>query len=200
MKSLTNSLLKHPLIISWIVLLFFAGFGIPPLLDYVSKNPSMTPIVSSGLTALVAGAIAICTIIKQRQTARENNSLSFEKDYKRCEFVRNAWDTLIYNVHANRLETPIERYAIDAELKKTKEAKAIRDILNEWERAANAVNTRLYDGEFLYQVFGSTVIFLHREMLPYIKERQKESPFFYEQFMRLAVCWLAKRNQERKSN
>lgn len=165
---------------------------------YITAHPVLSPVCSASITAFVGGVIALITIKKQRQTARENNSLSFEKDYKRCEFVRHAWDKILEKVIKNKLSFPVEKYA-DPEFARTDDAKAIRDILNEWERAANAINHKLYDDKFLYNAFGSTVLFLRSEFTPYIYARQKENSSYYKHFMRMSLRWRVYRdNQEPK--
>lgn len=165
------------------------------IVNFLTTHPALSPVCSATITAIVAGVIALFTIKKQRQTARENNSLSFEKDYKRCEYVRKAWDIVIDRVIKNRLSIPVERYT-EPELSRSDEGRAIKDILNEWERAANAVNSKLYDDEFLFKAFGSTVIFLRTAFGPYIEARQKEGPSYYEHFMKMSLRWVIRRDAE----
>lgn len=168
------------------------GFGV-----FLSKHTWMTPIVSGATTAVVAGVIALFTIKKQRQTARENNSLSFERDYKRCEYVRSAWDVLFHRVFKNRSSFAVERYA-ESRFSKSEGNKAIKDILNEWERAANAINHRLYDDRFLYKAFGSTVLFLRKGFYPYIAARRSDNASYYRQFMSMSLRWMIMRSKEKE--
>lgn len=161
----------------------------------MKNNAWASPIISGFTTALVASAAAMYTVKKQRQTARENNSLLFERDYKHNNEVTSSWSTLYYKAHKNKLTFPIVRYA-EEEHSTTSEAIAIRYILNEWERAANAINQRLYDEMLLYRAFGSTVIFLRTEFSPYIYARQADNPSFYKQFMAMSLRWMALRSNE----
>lgn len=167
-------------------------------INYLTYHPVLSPICSASITAMVAGVIALMTIKKQRQTARENNSLSFEKDYQRCEYVRKAWVVIREKVIKNKPYFPIERYA-EAGYASTEEATAIRDILNEWERAANAINHNLYDDGLLYNAFGSSVLFLRTEFQPYIEKRQNDTPSYYQNFMSMSLRWRIRKDNEKSS-
>ncbi|MCA3994668.1 MULTISPECIES: DUF4760 domain-containing protein [Serratia] len=155
------------------------------------NNPTF---YSTIIAALVAAAIAIISIRKQRQTSREKNSLDFESSYKRSDKVEEAWQTLL-DILKVRKTIPLEMWGRD-EVRQTKEARALMTVFNEWERCANAIRNGLYDDLFLYKVFGSTVIFLAKEFEPYLAARRSINIKFYGNFCWLAETWMIRRGWE----
>ena len=149
---------------------------------------------STIIAALIAAAIAIISIGKQRQTSREKNSLDFESSYKRSDKVEDAWQTML-NILKLRKIIPLEMWGRD-EVRQTKEARALMTVFNEWERCANAIRNGLYDEMFLYKVFGSTVIFLAKEFEPYLTARRSVNIKFYGNFCWLAENWMIRRSRE----
>jgi len=149
---------------------------------------------STIFAAIIAAAIAIISIRKQRQTSKEKNSLDFESSYKRSDKVEEAWQVLL-NVLKVRKTIPLEMWGRD-EVRQTKEARALMTVFNEWERCANAIKNGLYDELFLYKVFGSTVIFLAKEFEPYLTARRSVNIKFYGNFCWLAEKWMIKRSWE----
>ncbi|CNB98434.1 Uncharacterised protein [Yersinia frederiksenii] len=167
---------------------FLANF-LSILKDLWNNNPTF---YSTIIAATVAAFIAIFSIGKQRQTSREKNSLDFESSYKRSDKVENAWQTLL-NIIKLKKVIPLHMWGRDT-VRQTVEARALMTVFNEWERCANAIRHGLYDDEFLYKVFGSTVLFLAKEFEPYLLARRAVNPKFYNNF-----CWLADNWGRRKS-
>lgn len=149
---------------------------------------------STIIAAIIAAAIAIISIRKQRQTSKEKNSLDFESSYKRSDKVEDAWQMLL-NVLKVRKIIPLEMWGRD-EVRQSKEARALMTVFNEWERCANAIKNGLYDEDFLYSVFGSTVIFLAKEFEPYLAARRTINIKFYGNFCWLAEKWMIRRARE----
>ncbi len=69
-------------------------------------------------------------------------------------------------------------------------------VINEWERCGNAIRHGLFDDEFLYRVYASTVINLYVSCQPYIKARQDINPKIYSNFCWLAQKWLKRKRKE----
>lgn len=157
---------------------------IPPLL---ASNPTLIPIS-------VGVIIALLGIYKQRQSSREKNSIDFEAGYKRSKDIQEAWITLMKAVRKASSEE-IAGWA-EPGVFDTEEASAFRLIMNEWERAANGVFRKVYDNDFLYKTYGSTVIDLSLYLHPYIKRKQQQNPRIYLQFTRLSVAWKIQRSKE----
>ena len=78
-----------------------------------------------------------------------------------------------------------------SELKKLRHA--VNTILNEWERAANAVFSNIYDEGYLYRAHGTSIIKLYTYLRNYTESRQKVVPRYYINFSRLAFRWSIRR-------
>lgn len=155
------------------------------------RNPTFYP-------GIAGAVIAIKSIGNQRRTSREKNSLDFEAAYKRNKEVVEAWSEVL-RIYKDRANFPIASWG-KAEFSQTEGAKALKLIFNEWERCANAVNNNLYDEQFLYKVYGSTLIFLDVHFEPYMAECRKTNPRFYRNMKCLALKWRVRRAYEDVEN
>lgn len=165
------------------------------LINLWHKNPTF---YSTLVAAVIAAMIAVISIRKQRQTSREKNSLDFESAYKRSEKVEEAWQILLDIIKVKNV-VPLEMWGRD-EVRQTKEARALMTVFNEWERCANAIKHGLFDEKFLYDVFGSTVLFLSKEFSPYLNARRKKNIKFYCNFCMLAEVWTLRKECENGIN
>jgi len=190
MKIIKDIHIKFPILfVSVIALIIFSILAYADVLETIySKHP--TAIV--GAIALIVATIGI---LKQRQTSKEKNSLDFEASYKNNKDIREAWDTL-----RTILQQPPNYLLEIAKDRDNKHRKSIILILNEWERAANAIYHGLYDEEFLYKAYGSTVITLFTNTLPFISYFQQKNPRTFISFTKLAVRWQLKRSNENDFN
>lgn len=148
-------------------------------------------------TAIVGAfaiVVAVLGIFSQRKTSKEKNSLEFQADYLENKDIQEAWLKL-REVKENKDPDKFEKLA---KQKGTEERKAVLLVLNEWERAANAIHHGLYDANFLYQAHGTTVITLYKDLLPFIKVFQKNNARYFIGFTKLAVRWQHKRALEKK--
>lgn len=102
-------------------------------------------------------------------------------------------------IYKDRANFPIADWGRD-ENSQTDGAKALKIIFNEWERCANAVNNDLYDEQYLYKVYGSTLIFLDVHFEPYMEECRKRNPRFYRNMKCLALKWRVRRAYEDSEN
>lgn len=157
------------------------------------KLPTSFAIVFS---ALLAALVASRSINKQRQIAREKNSLDFEANYKHNVLIQKAWAE-IHLLVGNSLNKPVEIWA-DKENARSTERDAIVLVLNEWERVAKGIFNKLYDGEYLYDIYGTIILTLHTRIHPFIWERQKHNRRSYVNFDRLVIDWRIKRSLEDK--
>lgn len=177
---------KHPTvivgIISLVIFLILASAGV------LEKIYTEHPTAIVGSLALFVASIGI---LKQRQTSKEKNSLDFEASYKNNKDIRDAWDIL-----RTALKQPEGELLKAAKNKDNEYRKSIILILNEWERAANAIYHGLYDEEFLYRAYGSIVIKLFIDTLPFIAHFQLKNPRVFISFTKLAVRWQLKRSDE----
>ncbi|EPY4072244.1 MULTISPECIES: DUF4760 domain-containing protein [Klebsiella pneumoniae complex] len=157
------------------------------LLVLLTDSPTFYP-------AAIGVIVAVVSIWTQRRTSREKNSLDFEISYKRSDNV-NAAFTKLRPIVTKKFEIPLSHWG-KLENAATDEAKALRTIFNEWERCANAVRNKIYDSDYLYKVYGSTVLDLDMTFGEYIAECQSWNERVYRNFKWLALKWKIKRCKE----
>lgn len=148
-------------------------------------------VISTSLAALVAFVVAVVGISKQRQSSREKNSLDFEANYKDSKEIRDSW-VLLRQAAAKDSSYLVE--LVTKRKKDDEEARAaIVTILNEWERAANAIEHSLFDEKLLYKAYGTIVIKLFQDLSPFILHCQKQNPRVFVSFTKLSIEWQIKR-------
>lgn len=172
--------------------------------DYLKSTPQVA-------AALIASLVAIWGILSQRQLSRQKNSLDFEGAYKRNKEIAESNQKVIDYISKlqelpdqkpDNIANIVKVDLLDKVLPTDNEAsiKALRHsvvlILNEWERAANAVFTGLYDEDYLYRAHGTSIIKMYTYLRAYIKARQDVAPRYYINFTRLALRWSLKRCKE----
>ncbi|MNT18340.1 hypothetical protein D3C72_1535330 [compost metagenome] len=120
------------------------------------------------------------------------NSLDFESVYKHnAKVVESSLE--IKKILSRRLHAPIEQWGLESNFQ-SPEALHISTVLNEWERCANGIYHKVYDDDFLYGTYGSTVIYLFTHLQPYINTRQKHNPRAFTRFCWLALNWKIRRD------
>lgn len=162
------------------------------MFDFFKSHPSFFGIL---LSTLIGSSVAIIGIYKQRQTARHKNSIDFEADLEGSESYENGWAILKRLVSSSE-KNPLSMWATETNFD-SEEAQSIRTILNRWERASNGVAKKIYDDEFLYDMYGSHVISIHRKSLGYIiRVRQERQEKAFEQFLNMVEKWRERRRCE----
>lgn len=162
----------------------------------IPKSTSQASFYAVAGSALLAGAIAISGIVKQRQTARSKNTIDFEASLSNSESYNSALAQVGKIFERNKkYNYEIQAWAVEDEAGST-ETRAIKTVLNYWERASNGVRKDVYDSGFLYDIYGTHVINLYNKLLPFIEARQVEQPKAYEHFLALCENWVEKRKVE----
>ena len=151
-------------------------------------------VYSTIIAAILAATFAYFSIKMNRKSSREKNSVDFEHHYKNSDKVKESW-LILMKLTQNRLDIPLVTFAAKNAYSKV-ETQAIVTILNEWERAANGIHHKVYDGDYLYKTYGTTVLDLYSFTFEFIKERQKSKPRSYPNFCRLYLAWKIRRSQE----
>lgn len=142
---------------------------------------------------LLAALIALRALRHNVQAAKTKNSLDFESTYKHNEkIVKSSLE--IKKIIKRKLDVPISSLGLEENFQR-EEALHISAILNEWERCANGIYHKVYDDDFLYGTYGSTVIFLYTHLYPYIEVRQKHNPRVFTKFCWLALKWQIRRDK-----
>ena len=163
--------------------------------DYISA-------VAILFSAFLAISGALITIYFQRRTAREKNTLDFQNELHENEgYHQNV--LLINKLIANHKDDYINgrtdtmdviKTLASPELVRTEEAVALRDVLNKWEQAANAIRHGLLDENYLYSSHKSSVLYMGVMFRSFIKERQKSNESLYLNFTWLVLKWTIKRD------
>ncbi|QJR82269.1 DUF4760 domain-containing protein [Alteromonas pelagimontana] len=153
------------------------------------------------LSASLALTAALLNLAYSRQTAREANSLDFQKrlqDNKAyLKHIRKVGEAI-----ARRSELDFAELA-QPEHRSNEYAKSIRYVLNTWEQASNAIRHDLYDELYLYEAYKSMVIDFGFYFREFIISSQKRQVTFYENFSWLVLKWVIRRDsikeKERKA-
>jgi hypothetical protein len=144
------------------------------------------------IVGLIAAFIAVRGLKHNVRAAKMKNSLDFESVYKHnAKVVESSLE--IKKILSKRFEHPIELWGLESNFQ-TPQAIHISTILNEWERCANGIYHKVYDDDFLYGTYGSTVIFLFTHLQPYIVARQEHNPRAFTRFCWLALNWKVRRD------
>ncbi|WP_081785984.1 DUF4760 domain-containing protein [Halomonas sp. BC04] len=147
----------------------------------------------------VAGIIAWHTIATSRKTSKEKNALDFERCYSDSQKINDSWGVIATKVRVMR-EGDLREIANKKESEMCVEEKsivdAIRVVLNEWERASNAMNHDIYDENLIYKSHAGNVIRLYEVCLPYIEERQRLNNRILLNLSSLALRWKLRRARE----
>jgi len=160
--------------------------------QFFKDNPSFFGILFS---AFLGGSIAIIGIWKQRQTAVSKNTVDFEAALGSDENYDKHWEAVKVAV-ADRKQIPVAHWAANENFENPP-AEAIRYVLNSWERAANGITKKVYDSHFLYEMYGTHVISMHEQLLPYIiRVREDRQPRAFSKFLDMAEQWKKWRQQE----
>lgn len=155
------------------------------ILSFIKDYPVILSTLSAGLFALIA-------LLNNIRMNRTKNSLEFESKYKHNEKIVEA---TIQIKKILRSTTPVANWGKEEHCF-TVEALALSTVMNEWERCANAIYHKVYDNDFLYGTYGSTVIYLFTNLKPYIDKRQDHNKRVYAKFCWLAIRWKIQRDSE----
>lgn len=181
-------------------------------MDFLIKLQDFLAVPPQVLAALIASLVAIWGILSQRQLSRQKNSLDFESTYKRNKEISEANNQVIELIqHLRKLRKDNNQDEADKELKRIliddisadckeidrkyflEKRQAVTTVINEWERASNAVFSNLYDEDYLYRAHATSIIQIYTYLRLYIELRQEVVPRYYINFSRLALRWSRRR-------
>ena len=176
--------------------LFILWFTLSPIIGLYAISGLDEKYFGGGaviLSAALALSAAMVSMYYQRKTAREKNTL---------DFLNNLSDDTNYQSHFLNVRAILADEDKDARLVELaspdkvndKDTESIREVLNTWEQASNAVLHNLYDELYLYSSHKSQVITLSLVLRPYIRERQKTNVSLYSNFTWLALKWTTRRD------
>ncbi|MEZ8640916.1 DUF4760 domain-containing protein [Vibrio splendidus] len=170
----------------------------PEVNTFIELFNNHPTVYSTLLAAILAATFAFFTLKHNIRSTRIKNALDFESTYKHNDKVVTS-TIEIKKILKNRLIIPVADWGLEENQLK-EEALHLSTVMNEWERCANAIYHKVYDDNFLYGTYGSTVIFLFTHLQPYLKKRQEHNPRVYTKFSWLALNWTIRRSMENKED
>lgn len=153
--------------------------------EWFCLNPTFPVILGSAVIAFLAFQTT-------RHLTRCKHAIDFETAYHQSESLSWAFKNLLaWSVHASAADTA----ALASPAMKTHEMLGyMRELLNTWERVAIAIRQRVYDENLLYNAYGTSVIWIWKQTLPFIRRRQQENPKLFINFDWLAIRWQIRRD------
>ena len=160
----------------------------------IQLHPTFFPTSASAILTLIAVTAAFYGVFKTRQSAREKNSIDFQKEHKNNKEVNEAWLYVRRNIRGK----PAKSVAGYFYVKNGPQFRNLATLLNDWERVATGVEHGVYDSRYLYQAHGSNFLALYKDALPFIKAAQYEQPRAFIALSKMAYRWLEFRKFENK--
>jgi hypothetical protein len=150
-------------------------------IDFFSTHPTV-PIL------LIGTVVAVVSLRSQRHLARAKNTLDFDRDFKEKEMhALQAAHRLM------REMTPVELEELGAREIPGEAFRTIARALNVWEGVAIGVRNNVYSERLLRDGYGSTVVWMYRHARPFVDQRQRNNPRYYNNFCWLGTRWAALR-------
>ncbi|MGX2962145.1 DUF4760 domain-containing protein [Shewanella sp. FeAMO] len=175
------------LVASLVIIFLYALELLGVVINFAKENPTAT-------TGIGAAVVAYFSLLSTIRNAVVKNAIDFETTYKHNEKIVNS-SLLIKEVVTSKNSDEIAEYGLESNFF-SEEAKAFTVVFNEWERCANGIYHGVYDEDFLYGIYGTTVLFLYERCKPYIDKRKDHNPRVYNRFSWLALRWKARRGRE----
>ncbi|EJO9909240.1 DUF4760 domain-containing protein [Vibrio parahaemolyticus] len=165
------------------------------MLEILSDILDNHPTVYSTLSAAILAAIFAWLALRHNiHASRTKNSIDFESNYKHNEkIVESSLEIkrMVNTYYSHQLaELALEKNFLH------EDTKHINTILNEWERCANGVFHKIYDNNFLFGTYASTVLYLYKNLYPFIEQRRKHNPRVYTKFCWMAIQWQVRRQKD----
>jgi hypothetical protein len=187
---------KNTIIIIMIILTVSTLIGIHFVLSVHTDNKPAAAIMLSSLLAIVGASF---NIYFQRKSNKESNALSFQLNLSTDTSYKNSFSTVIAAIE-NRADISILSYVNpESDIEKANAA-AISEVLNTWERAANAMRHGVYDESYLYNSHKSTVLHLGVYLREYIRARQLHNISYFSNLNWLIIKWSVKRDSFESKN
>lgn len=157
-----------------------------PILCWFLDNPTF-PVV------LISAGIAYFAYRSNKHLTRAKQTIDFETAYHESKKLNKAIKTIV----AWAPTVTWEEIAAVADQPDHEMVTHIREVLNTWERASMAVRQKVFDEDLLYNVYGSTIIWMWKHLVPYMRQRQTKNPRLYKNFDWLGLRWMVRRGDEK---
>lgn len=164
------------------------------LTDILDNHPT---VYSTLIAAFLAAIFAWLALRHNIRASRTKNSLDFESTYKHnAKIVESSLEIkrIVNSYNSKKIaDLALERNFL------AEDTLHITRVLNEWERCANGVFHNIYDNNFLYGTYASTVLYLYKNLHPFIEQRRQHNPRVYTKFCWMAIQWQIRRQNDEKS-
>lgn len=154
------------------------------IVDCVRAAPTV-PVI------LLGAYIAYRSLRSQRHLTRAKHTLDFDKEFK-----EKHKSTLIdaREVFFKYSDERLTELGDKGRLTKKDDDPftVIVNALNVWESVSIALKHDVYDENLLFDAYATSVVWLFKSALPFVKARQKHNPKLFQNFVRLGVRWMAR--------
>lgn len=155
-------------------------------IHFLAKNPTLPFVFLSAFVAWQA-------FKSNRHLTRAKHSIDFQTKYHETESLNVAmkevlaWSRLP-GADATLLAGNMQDPVVDH----------VMELLNTWERAAIAIRRKVYDGDMLYDAYGTSYVWIWAQLSPFVRARQlnKKNPKLYKNAEWLGVSWTRRRLDE----
>jgi hypothetical protein len=128
------------------------------------------------------------SIKTQHHLARVKNAIEFQASFHNKE--NEIY--LINSLKILKCKTAIELKELALQPIDNQDCRSLRNLLNTWERAAIAIESKVYSEAILFQAYRTIVIKIWISARPFVIQCQVRNQKAYENFDRLAVRWQVK--------
>lgn len=151
------------------------------LVDWILTNPTV-PVVITGT------AIAYFSLRSQQHLTRAKHTLDFDKEFK-----DKHKSTLIDAKQAldNKSWAELRRLGAHGKISQNlgDDFTAIVNAINIWEGVAIGLKNKVYVEEQFIEAYGSTIVWLYKNTIPFVRARQEENERLFAHFTWLGIRW-----------
>lgn len=152
-----------------------------------SFAPFATPLI-----ACIAAIIAYQNWKRQKELHREKMSLDFQSFYQNDKEILKHRDNLNFLFrHYSNIQDNIDEIKIDNDF-----FKSMIFVLNTWERCAHSVRKGVFSEQFLYDIYGSSLISIYDKLEKFIVKRRMSNELAFDNVLWLAFRWKLRRKLE----
>jgi hypothetical protein len=153
--------------------------------------------IPTSVFVLISALIAIHSLKQSRVLQIQKNTLEFDGHHVSNKELIKAYGTLT-KITENNLSKSSDQYLVSLieEKKHCDDSKAIRYILNTWERVARGMKHGAYNEDMLYEAFKTLVLRIHSTTKVFRTETQKNYPSSWACFDDMAYRWAKRKAKE----
>lgn len=149
-------------------------------------------VLPSSVFIFLSSLIAVLAIIRTHRLALLRNTIDFEVHYLNKE-LEEAY-VLLYDAYDDSKNNgnPMKKWGVATNFNEPK-SKAIRKVINTWERVGRGVKNGIYSDKVLYNTYYTTLVKVDSYTKDYRLEVQKISETYFKGFEELCSRWKRKK-------